>query len=706
MRLLPWVNSFLKKLSQRQDVILAVFIVSVIFMLILPLPTVLIDGLIALNMSIAVILLMVAVYLGSPLEFASFPAVLLITTLFRLALSISTTRLVLLQGDAGQIISAFGNFVVGGNLVVGLVIFLILTIVQFIVITKGAERVAEVSARFSLDALPGKQLSIDADMRAGAITLDQAREMRKRVQQESKLYGSMDGAMKFVKGDAIASVIIVFVNLLGGLGIGMLQRGLSFSEAIHIYSILSIGDGLIAQIPALFISITAGIMVTRVSDDSGDANLGRDISNQIGAQPRALMIAAAMLSVMAFVPGFPTTIFLLLAGALGIPAAVTTFKVGKKDAWTEEEQNPAAPLAPNKPAGGGAFSASRDPVFAPTLPILVELPPIAASFCSPEEMREQINQVRLSLYYRLGVPLPIIETRVNNTLEHHQYKIFIGEIPTAEGELQPQGLNRALFVMEEKKALERFNIAYQSGKRFLSDFDTLWVDRALQTKLDGAGLAYKKDLEIAQYHAEIVIAKYASQFVGIQEVKFLLARMEESAPDLVKEASRALPVQTIAELFRRLVQEYVSIRDLRQLLSAIVEWGSKEKDPIMLVEHLRSALSRQISYQYSVGYNILPAFLLDSDVEELVRNGVRQTSVASYIALEPAVAKKIVAQVKEQLGESLKGENRPVLIAAMDIRRYVRRLLESDLPELPVLSHQEISPEITLQPLGRIALPS
>ena len=693
-------NPILEKLSQRQDVILAIFIVSVIFMLILPLPTQLVDALIAFNISIAVILLMVAVYLGSPLDFSSFPAVLLITTLFRLALSISTTRLILLQGDAGQIVSAFGNFVVGGNLVVGLVIFLILTIVQFIVITKGAERVAEVSARFSLDALPGKQLSIDADMRAGAITLEQAREMRARIQQESKLYGSMDGAMKFVKGDAIASVIIVFVNLLGGLGIGILQRGLSFSEAIHIYSILSIGDGLIAQIPALFISITAGIMVTRVSDGTSDANLGRDIGRQIGAQPRALLIASAMLVVMAFLPGFPSLTFLALAGALGVPALIGTLMLRKQTDWEDEEVQSSAPVAPDRPVGGQKFSAARDPIFAPTLPALVELPSAVLSLAPPHEMRDQINQARLTLYYRLGTPLPVIEARVNPTLENNQYKIFIGEIPAADGMVDPA----CVFVMDRAENLDVFKIPYRTGADFLSNHKTLWVEQAHISRLEGSGFAYKKPLELIQYHCETVLAKYASSFIGIQETKFLLSRMEESAPDLVKEAQRALPIQTIAELFRRLVQEYVSIRDLRQILSAIIEWGAKEKDPILLVEHIRSSLSRQISYQYSVGYNILPAFLLDSEIEETVRNGVRQTSVASYIALDPEIAKKIVAGIKSMVGAALEGDNLPVLITAMDIRRYVRRLIEIDLPEIPVLSHQEITSEITLQPLGRVTI--
>ena len=297
------VQRFLVLASGRTDVVLAFFITAIIFMMILPLPTILIDFLIASNMGLAMTLLMVGIYLSSPLQFAAFPSVLLITTLFRLALSISTTRLILLQADAGEIVFAFGNFVVGGNLVVGMVIFLILTIVQFIVVTKGAERVAEVSARFSLDAMPGKQLSIDSDMRAGLIDIEEARKRRFMLEKESQLFGSMDGAMKFVKGDAIAGIIIVAVNLLGGITIGIVQRGLSASEAAHTYSILTIGDGLIGQIPALFIAITAGVIVTRVTGENS-RDLGSDIIGQITHQPKALMVASCLLLAFGLVPGF------------------------------------------------------------------------------------------------------------------------------------------------------------------------------------------------------------------------------------------------------------------------------------------------------------------------------------------------------------------------------------------------------------------
>ncbi|MFM2240590.1 MAG: hypothetical protein RJA69_1964, partial [Pseudomonadota bacterium] len=435
----------LQKLSDmirdRQDVILAAFVVSVIFMMIVPLPTWLVDVLIALNMAISVVLLMVAVYLKSPLDFAAFPAVLLITTLFRLSISISTTRLILLDADAGHIVEAFGEFVVGGNLVVGLVIFLILTVVNFVVITKGAERVAEVGARFSLDAMPGKQLSIDADMRNGAITQTEAKILRSKVAQESKLFGSMDGAMKFVKGDAIASIIIVFINMLGGLAIGMMQKGQSAGDALNTYAVLSIGDGLIAQIPALFIAICAGVIVTRVSDEDSNKNLAGDIGAQIMGQPRAITIGAAMLLVFAMVPGFPTLVFLALAGLLSIPAILAYTK--QKRGLTRSD--PIKPLeslvAPQKAQlSRDDFTVEQDDIFSPTTQLLVELSPSLEQRLEGVNLRAEINKARLQIYFRLGVSLPPIEVRRGEGLADDRYRIFVAEIPSADGEVVPDHL--------------------------------------------------------------------------------------------------------------------------------------------------------------------------------------------------------------------------------------------------------------------------
>ena len=683
----------------RQDVVLAAFVVSVIFMMIVPLPTWLVDVLIALNMSISVVLLMVAVYLRSPLDFAAFPAVLLITTLFRLSISISTTRLILLNADAGHIVEAFGEFVVGGNLVVGLVIFLILTVVNFVVITKGAERVAEVGARFSLDAMPGKQLSIDADMRNGAITQTEAKILRAKVTQESRLFGSMDGAMKFVKGDAIASIIIVFINLLGGLTIGTLQKGQSAGEALNTYAVLSIGDGLIAQIPALFIAICAGVIVTRVADEGSNKDLAGDIGAQIMGQPRAITIGAAMLLVFAMVPGFPSAVFLTLAAVLSIPAvlAYTRKKAGKP----AEAIKPLETLiAPQKAQlNRDDFTVEQDDIFSPTTQLLVELSPSLEQRLQGVNLRAEINKARLQIYFRLGVSLPPIEVRRGEGLADDHYRIFVAEIPSADGEVVPNHL----LIFDDPRNLELYDIPYVEKDELVPRMKAVWADARHEAQLAAASIRFKTELEAVTYHSEFVFAKYVGQFIGIQEVRQVLTRLENRYPDLVKEVQRIVPIQMMTELFKRLVQEFVSIRDLRAILSAMIEWGAKEKDPVVLVEHIRIALSRQISHQYAARNNVLSGILLDGEIEETVRNAIRQTSAGSYLSLAPDVSKRIVQRIRDKALPVLSNGAPCSLITAMDVRRYIRRMIESELPELPVLSYQELATDITLQPVARVS---
>ena len=687
-------------LAQRQDVVLAFFVISVIFMMIVPLPTGLVDVLIGLNMCLSIVLLMVAVYLKSPTEFASFPAVLLISTLFRLSLSIATTRLILLDADAGHIVSAFGDFVVGGNIVVGLVIFLILTIVNFIVITKGAERVAEVGARFSLDAMPGRQLSIDADLRSGAITQAEAKSMRSKVGQESRLLGSMDGAMKFVKGDAISSIIIVFVNLLGGLAIGIFQKNMSASEAINIYSVLSIGDGLVAQIPALFVSICAGIIVTRVADESSDTNLANDIGVQVMRQPKALTIGAATLFVFAWIPGFPTLTFLVMAAIFAIPAAMVWLAARKRQ--KEGENRPLdetdGPITSTLAKDG--FAIEEDEIYSPTTQLLVELAPNLESELAVANLRAEINKARLQIYFRLGINLPPVDVRKSASLATNQYRIFVQEIPSAEGVVVPN----SVFVLDDAKNLDLFKIPYTKNPEMVPRMPAIWVEKQYEAKLKEGSVRYKTEIEAIAYHAEFIFAKYVSNFVGIQETKQILTRMEEKFPDLVKEAQRVLQLQQMTDLFKRLVQEFVSIRDVRTILSAMIEWGAKEKDPVVLVEHIRIALSRQISYQYSTKNNIVAGIILDAQIEETIRNSIRQTSAGSYMSLEPDVSKQLISLIREKAVPILSNTTPCCLVAAMDVRRFVRRMIEAELPELPVLSYQELASDVTLQPVARVAV--
>jgi type III secretion protein V len=686
--------------TSRNDIVLAVVIVSIIFMMILPLPTPLVDVLIGTNMTLSAILLMVAMYLPSPLAFSSFPSVLLVTTLFRLGISIATTRLILLQGDAGHIIETFGNFVVGGNLIVGLVVFLILTIVQFVVITKGAERVAEVAARFSLDAMPGKQMSIDADLRAGTIDMDDARKRRNTVEKESQLYGAMDGAMKFVKGDAIAGLIIVAVNLLGGILIGTMQRGLTAGEAVQVYSILTIGDGLIAQIPALFIAICAGMIVTRVqTGEGGPSNVGKDIGAQVLAQPRALLIAAAVATGMGLIPGMPTFTFLALAAAVGTVGFVLlrgTRKVvdEKTGEITEIPALQADGQPPPKPRTEGGAE------FAPTLPLMMDVAAGLQRHFNADELNEELIKIRRALYFDLGVPFPGIQLRFNDALPPNTYLILLSEVPVSQGQLRPG----SVLVRDTEQNLQALQVAYETDKRFLPGVPTLWVDGGLTPTLAAAGVPYLDTHQILTWHLAFVLKKYSSDFIGIQETRFLLSAMEERFPDLVKEALRVMPVQKIAEIMQRLVSEDISVRNLRAVLEALIEWGQKEKDSVLLTEYVRVSLKRHISHKYSSGQNILPAYLLAPNVEETVRGAVRQTSAGSYLALDPATSKKLVENIKQTVGELSASTRKPVLLTSMDIRRYLRKMIEQDLYELPVLSYQELTQEINVQPLARVEI--
>ncbi len=703
--LLQFLQRLVSAAAHRADIVLSVMLMAVVFMLILPLPTALVDTLIGFNIGISSLLLMLAMYLPNPLAFSSFPSVLLITTLFRLALSIATTRLILLQGDAGHIIQTFGDFVVGGNLVVGLVVFLILTIVQFIVITKGAERVAEVAARFSLDGMPGKQMSIDGDMRAGTIDMHEAKQRRSVIEKESQLYGAMDGAMKFVKGDSIASMIIVAVNLLGGLLIGTMQRGMSAGEAMHVYSVLTIGDGLIAQIPALLIAITAGLIVTRVTTgENTKSNIGRDIVGQIMAQPKALLIASGILCGFAIIPGMPTFVFLplaLISGCAGI-ALLRPAVVNKKN--SKGKSVPAMGSGGNQLTGTKPESESEtgkeEESFSLTAPLMMDVAQDLESLFDADLLNVELGTIRKGLYFDLGVPFPGIHLRYNSNIPSQTYSLLVHEIPVTQGRMRPG----YVLARETPSNLDALGIPYELDKPFLPNIPTVWVQVEYCEKMRSYGVPFLEPLQSLIHHIAAVLKRYASEFIGVQETRFLISKMEEKFPDLIKELQRLMPPQKIGEILQRLISEGVSIRNLRAISEAMIEWGQKEKDTVMLTEHIRTALKRQISYKCASGQTVLPAYLFTPDVEDAIRNAVRQTSVGSYLVLDPAMSRTILENIKNAVGDLSQVSQMPVLLTSMDIRRYIRKMIEQDFFELPVVSYQELSQEITVQPLGRIEL--
>ena len=698
--MLSTIQGYVYKITRYSDIALAVLVVMIISLMIIPIEPWLLDTLLTVNLTLAIVLLMMALYIPRALSLSTFPSMLLFTTLFRLSLNITTTRLILVKAYAGEIINTFGNFVVAGNFIVGAVIFLIILIVQFIVITKGAERVAEVAARFTLDAMPGKQMSIDADLRAGTLTMEVAKKRRSDLEKENQLYGAMDGAMKFVKGDAIAGLIIVAINIMAGLAIGMLQKGMSLDKAVKTYSILTIGDGLITQIPALIISITAGIIVTRVSSDE-ETPLGGEIGQQILAQPKALVIGSSIIMGFAFVPGFPKPQFFALSvgvffiGFTLLRAAQRSRKKGK---------GMSAMAAAGSPSGqSGDESEGEEGTgdeFSVTVPLMLDVATNVQKAIEPEAMNLELIGIRRALYHDLGVPFPGIHLRYNDAFKDDSYQILLQEVPISQGALKPG----YVLVRETTDNLTMLNIPYIEDKQFLPSIPTIWVEKRHAEHLKHANINCMDLSQVLTYHLSFILKRYAGDFVGIQETRFLLENMEGSFGEIVREVQRVLPVQKIAEVFQRLVQEEISIRNLRTILQALIDWGQKEKEPVLLTEYCRSSLKRYISYKFSGGQNILAVYLLDPDIEETMRKAIRQTSAGSYLALEPKVAKQIQEAVRNEVGEISKLPQKPVLLTAMDLRRFMRKLIELELYELPVLSHQELTDEITIQPLGRISI--
>ncbi len=687
-------------INRYSDIMLVVLLIFVIALMIVPMPTAIMDLLIGTNLAISITIMMIAMYIPGALEFSVFPALLLFTTLFRLGLNIATTRLILLHANAGEIIDTFGRFVVGGNLVVGAVIFLILTILQFLVVAKGSERVSEVGARFTLDAMPGKQMSIDADMRAGNITMEEARIRRETVQKESQLYGAMDGAMKFVKGDAIAGLIVSAVNILGGLGIGILQRGMSAADALDKYAILTIGAGVVGLVPSLLMSMRAGIIVTRVSTSESE-NLGGDIGRQFLARPKALVLAGGIIFLFALIPGFPKPQLFLLGGlmlatGLGMRMAL------KPDAGETSRERLDRALSPAASGGDNARKKTAQDVetFSVSVPVLVDLAENIRHALDTDLLNGEVIRLRRALYFDLGVPFPGINLRYVGDMPEGNYIIRLDEVPATRGWFRPG----CVLARERAEHLRVLGLAFDEDKPFLPGLPTLWVDQALREEMTRLGVESMEPARILSYHLSFVLKRHAANFIGIQETRHLLTQMEGGYPELVKEAQRLLPLQKMADIFQRLVQENVSIRNFRAVLEAIIEWGPKEKDSLLLTEYVRGALKRQISYQYSGDNNQLPVYLLQPDAEEQIRAAIRQTSSGSFLALSPQATAGFLAKVKKEVGDLSSFDRKPVLLTSMDIRRYVRKVIEGEAPDLMVLSYQELISEVTVQPLGKVGM--
>lgn len=695
MNLAP-LNHLAVLASKRSDVVIAAFMMLAVVMMIIPLPTIMVDALIAVNIAFSLLVLIVAFYVSRSVDFSALPPIILLSTLLRLSLSITTTRLILLQGDAGEIVAAFGEFVIAGEVVIGLVVFLIITVAQFLVITKGAERVAEVAARFTLDAMPGKQMSIDNDLRNGDIEPQEAKRRRSLLERESQLYGAMDGAMKFVKGDAIASLVILFVNLLGGMAIGMAKRGLSFSEASHTYSLLTVGDGLIAQIPALLIAVAAGIVVTRVASDE-DQDLGSEIVGQLGSNQRALTLTAVILLAVAFIPGFPAPVFVVIAAILGAAA----FALHRRTARHAQ----ALPLQATQVELPGTASATveHERLAEPAQPerrIMLLVGQALAQQISLAELREHAEDARQDVMQQLGIELPEVGTRLEPAMAADQFAVLLEGVPISGGPLPASHL----WVRDDPMHLQLMDIEAERAMALVGRSETLWVDGVHREALEQAGVGFHDLQQALSAHLQTVLRRYAADFIGIQETRRLLDRIEAEYPELVREALRHTPLQRVADILRRMLDEGIALRNLRNLLEALVEWGPRDLELHVLSEHARSALSRQICHQYADHHRVIAAFVLARPLEDAIRQALRRAEATRGGTLPEALGDGLLEQLRPAF-ERTASDLQVVLMVSADLRRYLRQWLVRHDLEVPVLSYQDLTREFTLHTLRSIALP-
>ncbi len=692
-------------LTRYSDIMLAVVVILLVGIMIIPMPAFLLDFFLATNITMAVTLLMISLYLPNALSLASFPSILLITTLFRLSLNVSSTRLILLKGDAGSVIESFGQFVVAGDFIVGFVIFLIITLVQFLVIAKGAERVSEVGARFTLDALPGKQMSIDADLRSGLIDVTDARLQRQNVQREAQFYGAMDGAMKFVKGDAIAGIIISVINIAAGLAIGVAVKGMAVGAAAEKYTLLTIGDGLVSQIPSLIISMAAGIITTRVAsadpnDPDAESSLGAEIGTQILSQPKAIAIAAVMLMLLGAIPGLPMVPFFALAGVTGTLAysLIKTRRQKELEAVRAEFVEPAMELAGNEK--------SRLPM---TVPVLLEASPEVTPLVDAEGggsrfTDELVPQMREWLFGELGVLFPGVRVRGDSAhLESHSYTLFVNEVPVARG----VAMADRVFVGDNLEQILMLGIEGVRGPHHSADRDGLWLspEEARQVEQAQGGGAFMQPEEFIVVHLSNVLRRKVDELIGIQDVQNILDLMEQQGFEALVQAvvPRLISVPQLTEIMKLLLAEEISVKNMVAILEALARTGASESDPMVLAEHVRVGLKRYIGFKFSRGRSVVPVYLIDPQIEQQVQAALRKTANGTSLQLAPEASRQIVSAFRDILGAA-EAEGPPIVLTQMNVRPHVKQLLARAHPEAAVLSFQELPSDLQLQPVGRITL--
>lgn len=668
-----------------RDYAILIAVITIIMMMVIPLPTWALDVLIIVNMALALTIILVSMNTVDPLQLSVFPSLLLLTTLFRLGLNVSTTRSILTKADAGSVIDTFGHFVVGSNMIVGLLVFIILVVIQFIVITKGTERVAEVAARFTLDAMPGKQMSIDADLNAGLINEQEARARREKIEKEADFYGAMDGAAKFVKGDAIASIIIIFVNIVGGLLTGTMMMGMSLGEAATTFTMLTIGDGLVSQIPALLLSTSAGIVVTRVASDG---NLSQDFTRQVFTYPKLLYVVAGTIAALGIITPISMWLTLSIAGLL----AFGGYRLSQMEQKVEDEEQEELeePLTEMRGPESVLPLLQVDPIEFEFGYSLIPL----ADANQGGDLLDRVIMIRRQIALELGFVVPVIRIRDNIQLRPNEYVIKIKGSKVAQGELLlDHYLAMSSGVGDDTiTGIETVEPAF--------GLPALWISEEQKDQALAAGYTVVDPPSVVSTHLTEVIKRYAHELLGRQEVKTLIENVKETAPAVVEELiPDLLTIGEVQKVLCNLLREQVSIRNLTVILESLADHATHTKDTNLLTEYVRQSLARQITQQY-VTDERLKVITAGASVEKRIADAIQRTEQGTYLALDPESSQKIYEAVLEQVKRVQQSGVQPIVLTSPAIRMYLRQLLGRYLPDLPVLSYNELEPDIEVQSVG------
>jgi flagellar biosynthesis protein FlhA len=684
-------RSSLSSITSSSSAMLAIGVIGILLVMLVPLPTFVLDVLLSFSITISIIILLMSMYVMKPLDFSVFPSVLLTVTLLRLSLNVASTRLILLHGNegtgaAGQVIKAFGSFVVGGNYVVGMIVFSVLVLINFVVITKGATRIAEVAARFTLDAMPGKQMSIDADLNTGLISDSDARRRRREIETEANFYGAMDGASKFVRGDAVAGIIIVLVNIIGGLIIGVMQQGMSMADAARTYTLLSVGDGLVTQVPALIVSTAAGMLVTRTT---ASGELGEEMKEQLFTNPKAIALASIMLFIFALIPGMPKVAFIIVASLLSF-LTYKLFQSGGKSAETQEEAV-SAPV----PETSADLLIPLDPL---SLEVGYGLIPLVDT-SQGGELLHRIKALRKQLATEMGFIMPAVHIRDNLQLKSNEYSFLIKGVELARGELL---LDHRLAIVPEDNGLKIIGI---STREPAFGLPAVWIPEREAETVQSKGIVVVDAATIVTTHITEIVKSHVDELLGRQEVQAIIDSLAANHPKVIEDlVPKMVPLGILQKVLQRLLKERVSIRDMLMIIESLADYLPMTKNVDILTGYVRQALGRAITRQYRDRDNTIHVMMVSPTVEDVINRSIQHTEYESFVSPDPGMMRRFIEDAQKLMVSFTSKGLPPILLTSANTRIHLRKIMERYFPNIVVLAHNEITSDTNITSLGIVEI--